>query len=101
MSSSETPAPVPTARPMPERKQSVDLATAQRLEKNLAHRPDKHELIERNILKDDSVAPALQAAKEKLQRSQLEDKLEHALQARPKPEELVKEGILNESDVPA
>ena len=51
IASSETPAPVPTARPMPERKQSVDLATAQRLEKNLAHRPDKHELIERNILK--------------------------------------------------
>ena len=64
---------------------------------------------------DDSVAPALQAAKERLQRSQLEvssglvshanessvlsgcrvqDKLGHALQARPKPEELVKEGIL-------
>ena len=104
------------------------------LEKNLAQRPDKKDLIDRNILKgacslcfgcgrrlrgtvgwtvtDDSVAPALQAAKERLQRSQLEvgayrggwrallmasaeqDKLEHALQARPKPEELVKKGIL-------
>ena len=66
----------------------------QMLEKNLSHRPEKKELIDRNILKgvccqcasvfagrglrptrcpvDDSVAPALQAAKEKLQRSQLE-----------------------------
>ncbi|KAI0674997.1 hypothetical protein C8Q78DRAFT_934050, partial [Trametes maxima] len=80
--------------PKPVRKQSIDPEAAQKLEKNLAQRPDKHDLIERNILKDDSVAPSLQAAKEKLQRSQLEDKLEHALQARPKPEELVKEGIL-------
>ncbi|KAI0645392.1 hypothetical protein C8Q79DRAFT_964377 [Trametes meyenii] len=86
--------------PKPVRKQSIDPEAAQKLEKSLAQRPDKHDLIERNILKDDSVAPSLQAAKEKLQRSQLEDKLEHALQARPKPEELVKEGILKESDAP-
>ncbi|RPD63911.1 hypothetical protein L226DRAFT_610195 [Lentinus tigrinus ALCF2SS1-7] len=96
-SSSETPIP---PKPKVERKLSVDPATAAQLEKSLAHRPDKHELIDRNILKDDSVAPALQAAKEKLQRSQLEDKLDQALQARPKPEELVKEGILKETDVP-
>ncbi|KAI0371134.1 hypothetical protein BV20DRAFT_918536, partial [Pilatotrama ljubarskyi] len=80
--------------PKPTRKPSIDPEAAQKLEKSLAQRPDKHDLIERNILKDDSVAPALQAAKEKLQRSQLEDRLEHALQARPKPEELIKEGIL-------
>lgn len=43
---------------------------------------------------DDRVAPALQAAKERLERSQLEDKLGQALQHRPKAEELVKEGIL-------
>ncbi|TFK94607.1 hypothetical protein K466DRAFT_579863 [Polyporus arcularius HHB13444] len=97
MSSNE--APVST-RPKAERKQSVDPATAAQLEKSLARRPEKHDLVERNILKDDTVAPALQAAKEKLQRSQLEDKLEHALQARPKPEELVKEGILKDTDVP-
>ncbi|KAI0702953.1 hypothetical protein C8T65DRAFT_655191 [Cerioporus squamosus] len=97
MSSSEAPVP---PKPKVERKQSVDPATVAQLEKSLTHRPEKHDLIERNILKDDTVAPALQAAKEKLQRSQLEDKLEHALQARPKPEELVKEGILKETDVP-
>ncbi|KAK0485651.1 hypothetical protein IW261DRAFT_737896 [Armillaria novae-zelandiae] len=73
----------------------------QNLEKRLSERPDKNELVERNILKDDKgIAPALVAAKEKLQRSQLEDKLDHALQQRPKAEELVKGGILLESEVP-
>ena len=60
---------------------------------------------------DGSVAPALQAARDKLQRSQLEvcdillrvlciglmttqDKLENDLQSRPSPEELIKRGIL-------
>jgi hypothetical protein len=44
---------------------------------------------------DSKVAPALQAAQDKLQRSQLEDKLDKALENRPKPEELVNNGILN------
>ncbi|EEB86646.1 hypothetical protein MPER_16325 [Moniliophthora perniciosa FA553] len=39
-------------------------------------------------------------AKVQLQRSQLEDKLDHALQQRPKPEELVKEGILRADEIP-
>ncbi len=56
-----------------------------KLEQKLAQRPDTQELRERNILKsgfpsasaalkraDTSVAPALQAAQDKLQRSQLE-----------------------------
>ena len=43
-----TQAPVP---PKPTRKQSIDPEAAQKLEKSLAQRPDKHELIERNILK--------------------------------------------------
>lgn len=90
-----------TGRPaVPARKPSVDPQTAEKLEKHLNQRPEKHDLVERNILKDDHVAPSLQAAKEKLQRSQLEDKLEHALQQRPRPEELVKEGILKESEIP-
>ncbi|KAI0319183.1 hypothetical protein OF83DRAFT_1055486, partial [Amylostereum chailletii] len=83
----------------PVRQSSIDADTLQVLEKRLGQRPDKQELQERNILKEDNVAPALQAAKEKLQRSQLEDKLDHALQQRPKPEELVKEGILKGESV--
>jgi len=83
----------------PERRTSFDQQLLGSLEKQIGSRPNKDELVDRNILKDDSVAPALQAAKEKLQRSQLEDKLTHALQARPKPEELVQEGILREDEV--
>jgi len=81
--------------PAPERKSSVDEATRLELEKRLSSRPDKKELIERNVLKDDTgISPRLVAAKEQLERSQLQDKLEHALQHRPKQEELVKGGIL-------
>ncbi|KAG6810287.1 hypothetical protein H0H93_010232 [Arthromyces matolae] len=79
----------------PVRKSSIDEATRSELERRLSARPDKQELIERNVLKDDKgIAPSLIAAREKLERSQLEDKLDHALQQRPKAAELVKEGIL-------
>ncbi|KAG8698681.1 hypothetical protein FRC12_000800 [Ceratobasidium sp. 428] len=70
-----------------------------KLEKSLKERPEKKDLVDRNILKDSTAAPALQAAQERLQRAQLENKLEHALQSRPKPEELVNQGILNENEV--
>ncbi|KAJ7262313.1 hypothetical protein B0H12DRAFT_1012975, partial [Mycena haematopus] len=68
----------------------VDEQTTRQLEDKLAKRPDKSELIERNILKgkfrigascmtvsdlcvdDKGLAPGLVAAREKLQRSQLE-----------------------------
>jgi len=85
----------------PARQGSMDEETRQKLEKRLSERPDKNELVERNILKDDkSVAPRLIAAREKLERSRLEDKLDHALQQRPKPDELVKSGILTEEEAP-
>jgi len=93
---------VMTDRPEhPRRQPSVDHETLQRLERRLSERPDKNDLVERNILKDDKgIAPSLVAAKEKLQRSQLEDKLESAVQNRPKPEELIKKGILKEDEAP-
>ncbi|KAG9094789.1 hypothetical protein FS749_011837 [Ceratobasidium sp. UAMH 11750] len=72
-----------------------------KLEKSLKERPDKKELVDRNILKGSTAAPALQATQERLQRAQLQDKLDHALQSRPKPEELVNEGILNKDEVPS
>ncbi|KAJ6475219.1 hypothetical protein C8R47DRAFT_692386 [Mycena vitilis] len=81
------------------RQSSLDQQTAQQLEDKLAHRPDKAELIERNILKDDKgLSPALIAAKEKLQRSQLEDQLAKAVASRPPREELEKSGILKGSE---
>ncbi|KAF9050972.1 hypothetical protein BDZ89DRAFT_1056877 [Hymenopellis radicata] len=84
------------------RRPSLDQDMIHKLEKRLTERPEKDELIERNILKDDKgISPALVAAKERLQRSQLEDKLDQALQQRPKAEELVKEGILHKDEAPA
>ncbi|CAE7203195.1 unnamed protein product [Rhizoctonia solani] len=71
-----------------------------KLERSLKERPDKQDLVDRNILKDSKIAPSLQAAQEKLQRAQLEDKLDKAIGNRPKPEELVGSGILNEDEVP-
>lgn len=75
--------------PMPRRTSSLDPQVSTKVERHLQQRPAKEELVERNILKgksllchrrhnvemcstDDSVAPSLQAAREKLQRSQLE-----------------------------
>jgi len=87
-------------KPVPVRKNTLDPETVVKLDKALGERPDKSDLVDRNILKDDKIAPALQAAREQLQRSQLQDKLDHALQNRPKPAELVKEGILQDDEVP-
>ncbi|KAL1743052.1 hypothetical protein HDZ31DRAFT_83687 [Schizophyllum fasciatum] len=82
--------------------QHIDNEKKDSLEKQLNQRPERSELVERNILKDDKgVAPALVANMERLKRSQLEDKLEHALQHRPKPDELVKGGILQDDEAPA
>jgi hypothetical protein len=88
-----------STRPVHARSPSLDTEAIAKLEKQLSARPEKNELVDRNILKEGTVAPALQAAKEKLQRSQLEDKLDHALQQRPTAQELVKEGILQEDEV--
>jgi len=84
----------------PARQPSIDQETAAKLEKRLKERPDRDELVERNILKDSKVAPALAATKAKLQRSQLEDKLDSALAKRPPAEQLVQEGILQETEAP-
>jgi len=66
----------------------------QSLEKALGQRPPREELIERNILPNSNIAPALLAAQKELQRSQLEDSLENKLKNRPNAAELIKEGIL-------
>jgi len=85
--------------PEPKRQSSFDQNAIDKLDKQLQNRPEKNDLVERNILKDDRVAPALQAAKEQLERSQLQDKIGQALLNRPKPEELVKEGILQPDEI--
>jgi len=89
-----------TEKPKPVRKPTLDQDTIDKLDKAISHRPEKQELVDRNILKDGNVAPSLQAAKEQLLRAQLEDKIDHGLQHRPKAEELVEKGILQADEAP-
>jgi len=74
--------------------------TRKAMERKLSLRPERNELVEKNILKNTSVAPSLQAAQAELERAQLEDQLESKLQRRPTVDELVKEGILNADEIP-
>jgi hypothetical protein len=53
-----------------------------------------------NILSPTSTAPALQANQKALEKHMRADSLEQKLQQRPKPEELVKEGILEADENP-
>jgi len=88
-------------KPKPVRKSTLDQDTVKKLDNAIAHRPEKRDLLDRNILRDDGkVAPALQAAKEQLQRAQLEDKIDQGLQHRPKADDLVKKGILQADEAP-
>ena len=53
-----------------------------------------------NILPDSSAAPAIVGQQKELQKHMRKDSLEQKLQSRPKPEELVKEGILEKDEDP-
>ena len=53
-----------------------------------------------NILPDSTAAPAIQAQQKDLERHMRADSLEQKIQHRPKPDELVKEGILTEDENP-
>lgn len=53
-----------------------------------------------NILPESNAAPALLASQKSLDRHMRADSLEHKIQARPKPEQLIKEGILEEGENP-
>ncbi|KAG0733412.1 hypothetical protein G6F57_007356 [Rhizopus arrhizus] len=64
------------------------------LEAQLAQRPDVQDLVDRNIIKDPKVAPAIQQQREELERRKIEDTLRHKIDHRPTPEELVEHNIL-------
>ena len=70
------------------------------LKKGLSSRPEKDDLVQKNILPDSTVAPALQEKQKELEKHMRANSLEKNLQNRPKPEELVKEGILKEDENP-
>lgn len=52
------------------------------------------DLVDRNIIKDPKVAPAIQQQREELERRKIEDTLRHKIDHRPTPEELVEHNIL-------
>jgi hypothetical protein len=51
-------------------------------------------------LPDSSAAPALQAHQRELEKHMRRDSLEKQIQNRPKPEDLIREGILEEGEDP-
>ncbi|KJZ77554.1 hypothetical protein HIM_03278 [Hirsutella minnesotensis 3608] len=73
-----------------------DHARKNSLENHLMHRPNRSDLIDRNILPASSAAPGLQAHQRELERNMLEDKLNDKISHRPDPEALVKGGVLHE-----
>ncbi|KAF9318013.1 hypothetical protein BG003_011880 [Podila horticola] len=69
------------------------------LDKFLKERPDAQELVQKNILKDPKIAPALQHQAEELKRAQLETALAHKIEKRPPVSELIDHNILRDSHV--
>ncbi|KAI9314028.1 hypothetical protein BX666DRAFT_1969471 [Dichotomocladium elegans] len=69
-------------------------STETKLDNFLSHRPDAQELVEKNILKDPKVAPALQQHLEDLEKARLQDALRHKIEHRPTRDELVEQHIL-------
>ncbi|KAG6006342.1 hypothetical protein E4U21_007145 [Claviceps maximensis] len=80
--------PISPIRPDTDRKNS--------LENHLIHRPNRTELVDKNILPASSVSPGILAHQKELERNMLEDKLKDKILHRPSPEELVREGVLHE-----
>ncbi|KAK2067833.1 hypothetical protein P8C59_001539 [Phyllachora maydis] len=66
------------------------------LEKHLAQRPERQELVDKNILSASTAAPGLQAQQKELAKHMRADSLNDKLAHRPEPEKLVKEGVLHE-----
>ncbi|KAI7859335.1 hypothetical protein BDC45DRAFT_497384 [Circinella umbellata] len=64
------------------------------LDSLLSHRPEAQELVDRGIMKDPKVAPALQQHKEELNKAKIQDSLRHKIDHRPTREELVDQKIL-------
>ncbi|CAK7226761.1 hypothetical protein SBRCBS47491_006339 [Sporothrix bragantina] len=66
------------------------------LEHYLQNRPDREELVQKNILPDSTAAPSLQAQQKQLEKSMRADSLNDKISHRPSPEELIKKGVLDE-----
>ncbi|KAI1396541.1 hypothetical protein F4819DRAFT_475005 [Hypoxylon fuscum] len=80
--------PISPIRPNNERRNS--------LEQHLQHRPERAELVEKNILPASTAAPSLQEKQRELEKHMRADSLNDKISHRPSPEKLVKEGVLHE-----
>ncbi|KAK5728897.1 hypothetical protein LTR15_002038 [Elasticomyces elasticus] len=83
----------PEAQELKNRHILLDTTSAPTLQ-GLEKRPEREDLVEKNILANSTAAPSLQEKQRELQMHMRANSLEKHLQTRPKPEELVKEGIL-------
>ncbi|CAK7262692.1 hypothetical protein SEPCBS119000_000113 [Sporothrix epigloea] len=66
------------------------------LEQHLQNRPNRDELVQRNILPESTAAPSLQAQQKQLEKSMRADSLNDKISHRPSPEELIEKGVLDE-----
>ncbi|RYO93702.1 hypothetical protein DL766_004760 [Monosporascus sp. MC13-8B] len=66
------------------------------LEEQLKHRPERSELIDKNILPHSTAAPSLQERQRELEKHMRADSLNEKISHRPSPEKLMKEGVLHE-----
>ncbi|KAK0714272.1 hypothetical protein B0T21DRAFT_296926 [Apiosordaria backusii] len=80
--------PISPSRPNQARKNS--------LEHHLTHRPDRQELINRNILPASTAAPAIQAQQKELEKQMRADSLNEKIAHRPAPEAVLEKHIIHE-----
>ncbi|KAI0170176.1 hypothetical protein BJ166DRAFT_515275 [Pestalotiopsis sp. NC0098] len=82
--------PISGVRSTQGRKNSVSL------EQHLQHRPERSELVAKNILPDSTAAPGLQEKQKELEKHMKADTLNDKISHRPDPEQLIKEGVLKD-----
>ena len=70
------------------------------LEHHLQNRPQRAELVEKNILPASTAAPGIQANQRELEKSMRADTLNEKIAHRPTPDELIKKGVLNADEDP-
>ncbi|KAI1192833.1 hypothetical protein F5X97DRAFT_316147 [Nemania serpens] len=66
------------------------------LEEHLKHRPDRSELVDKNILPDSTAAPGLQEKQKELAKHMRADSLNEKISHRPPPEKLLEDGVLHD-----
>ncbi|KAK4460055.1 hypothetical protein QBC42DRAFT_230490 [Cladorrhinum samala] len=73
-----------------------NLARKNSLEQYLQHRPERQELVDRNILPASTAAPGIQAQQRELAKHMRADSLNEKIAHRPAPEEVIEKHILHD-----